>query len=251
MVRGLKVFADHFADYPAGDAVFGGAAGDVLFGEAGLDFRATKDLDIVLCIEVVDAGFAERFQTFLDKGGYQTRQRSDGRREFYRFQKPTDEAYPAMLELFARKPEIPLLPDDVTLTPVPIEDDAMSLSAILVDDAYYDLLLMRRVVKDGLSVIDAATLIPFKARAYIDLSQRKADGERVDSKTIRKHRSDVYRLTQLLPGTGSIELPSSIKGDMDAFVRDAEEAAYDPSSTVKGLTLAEGSGVLRRYFRLD
>ena len=105
MVRGLKVFADHFADYQDSYALIGGAACDVLFGEAGLDFRATKDLDIVLCIEVVDAGFAERFQTFLDKGGYQTRQRSDGRREFYRFQKPTDEAYPAMLELFARKPE--------------------------------------------------------------------------------------------------------------------------------------------------
>lgn len=46
--------------------------------EAGIHFRATKDLDIVLCAEVVDAAFIARFWEFVHAGGYQNRQKSTG-----------------------------------------------------------------------------------------------------------------------------------------------------------------------------
>ncbi len=38
---------------------------------------------------------------------------------------------------------------------------------------------------DGVTVLDAAYLIPFKAKAWMDLTDRKAAGEHVDSKTLR------------------------------------------------------------------
>ena len=41
--------------------LFGGTACDLALTEAGLQFRATKDLDIVLCIEALDAAFARAF----------------------------------------------------------------------------------------------------------------------------------------------------------------------------------------------
>jgi hypothetical protein len=38
-------------------------------------------------------------------GGYQVQERSEGKKQFYRFQKPKAENYPFMLELFSRSPD--------------------------------------------------------------------------------------------------------------------------------------------------
>ena len=57
MVKGLDRFREYFAGHEDGYALIGGAACDILFGEAGLPFRATKDFDIVLCVEVVSVEF--------------------------------------------------------------------------------------------------------------------------------------------------------------------------------------------------
>ena len=101
MVIGLDRFREHFAGHEDSYALIGGAACDIVFGEAGLPFRLTKDFDIVLCVEVVGAGFARVFADFLEAGGYEARERSTGRREFYRFHRPSDDTFPAMIELFA------------------------------------------------------------------------------------------------------------------------------------------------------
>jgi hypothetical protein len=62
--------------------------------EVGLPFRATRDLDIVLCIEALDAEFARGFWSFVKAGHYQLHQTATGSTRFYRFQKPADPAYP-------------------------------------------------------------------------------------------------------------------------------------------------------------
>lgn len=105
MVIGLDRFQELSAWHEDSYALIGGAACDIVFGEAGPPFRATRDFDIVLCAEVVGAGFAQVFADFLDAGGYQARQRSTGRREYYRLHQPSDEGFPAMIELFARRPD--------------------------------------------------------------------------------------------------------------------------------------------------
>ena len=71
MVKGLDRFREYFAGHEDGYALIGGAACDILFGEAGLPFRATKDFDIVLCVEVVSVEFGTVFADFLEAGGYQ------------------------------------------------------------------------------------------------------------------------------------------------------------------------------------
>lgn len=45
-------------------------------------------------------------------------------------------------------------------------------------------------------------LIPFKAKAWLDLKERKLNGEQVDSKNIKKHKNDVCRLAQLITANG-------------------------------------------------
>jgi len=63
MVNGLERFRKHFAPYTDQYILIGGTACTVIMQEAGLDFRATKDLDIVLysssdlvikCSELID-----------------------------------------------------------------------------------------------------------------------------------------------------------------------------------------------------
>lgn len=52
--------------------------------DAGLQFRATKDLDIALGIEPLDVAFAETFWRLIDAGGYEVRAKADGGK-LYRF----------------------------------------------------------------------------------------------------------------------------------------------------------------------
>ena len=189
MVKGLERFREHFKGHEASYALIGGAACDILFGEAGLPFRATRDFDIVLCVEVVGAEFGTVFADCLEAGGYRARERSTGQWEFYRFHRPADDTFPATIELFARRPDTQLLPEGAELAPIAVEEDVISLSAILLDDNYFDALRnMRRVIGD-ISLVDERILIPFKARAFLDLAQRRANGEAVDARHIRKQRA--------------------------------------------------------------
>ena len=94
----------------------------------------------------------------------------------------------------------------------------VSLSAILLDADYYTFIHSGRHVIDGLSLLSASHLIPIKARAWIDLNERKNLGEDVDEKNIRKHKNDTLRLYQLLTPTQRIALPESIKQDMQYFL---------------------------------
>uniref|UniRef100_UPI0027DBBA8D hypothetical protein n=1 Tax=uncultured Parolsenella sp. TaxID=2083008 RepID=UPI0027DBBA8D len=55
-MRGIDKFKERFAGHDGEYVLIGGGACDLLFGEAGQDFRATKDLDLVVaCHDVVYA----------------------------------------------------------------------------------------------------------------------------------------------------------------------------------------------------
>jgi hypothetical protein len=81
------------------------------------------------------------------------------------------------------------------------------LSAILLDDAYYEFILAGRREVDGLPYVGEDRLIPLKASAWLDLGERQARSEPVDSKNIRRHVNDVLRLSRLLAPDVRIELP--------------------------------------------
>lgn len=70
MIEGLERFRDHFREFTDQYVLIGGAACDLAMEAAGLPFRATKDLDIVLCVEALDAAFVEAFWEFINEGGY-------------------------------------------------------------------------------------------------------------------------------------------------------------------------------------
>lgn len=186
MVTGIDSFKEWFKGSEEQYAIIGGTACDILMTEEGLDFRATKDIDLVLIIEAVDANFGKKFWE---------------------------------IELFTRKLDTIQLPEDAVLTPLPMDEDISSLSAILLDDDYYEFLKQGKVTVDGVTVLDAAYLIPFKAKAWMDLTDRKAAGEHVDSKNIKKHKNDVFRLTELIDSTAKVVAPQGVYADIQEFVQ--------------------------------
>jgi hypothetical protein len=64
VVRGLGVFRKHFAAHAGQFVLIGGTAATLAMESAGLEFRATKDLDIVLHIEALGPDFGKTFWNF-------------------------------------------------------------------------------------------------------------------------------------------------------------------------------------------
>ena len=92
--------------------------------------------------------------------------------------------------------------NDTVLTPILVDDEISSLSAILLNEAYYELLKTGQKMVDGIPVLSPTCLIPFKAKAWLDLKERKLNGDQVDSKNIKKHKNDEFRLALLITANG-------------------------------------------------
>jgi len=225
MVKGFDSFKKWFAGYEEQFVIIGGTACDIIMGAQGLDFRATKDIDMVLVIESLTPEFGHRFWGYVKDGGYEHKNKNSGEPQFYRFTNPDKPEFPYMIELFSRRLDTIRLPDDAVLTPMPLDDDLSSLSAILVDDDYYNFLCAGRTVIDEIPILDVAYLIPFKAKAWLDLTVRKASDESVDSRHIRKHKNDVFRLSGLLTADMTVNVPETIRADLNDFfsAMDAED----------------------------
>lgn len=228
MVNGLELFRAWFAGHSGQYVLIGGTAAALSMEAAGLSFRSTKDLDIVLHVESLNPAFGKAFWDFIAAGGYQLHQTdSSNTPSFYRFQKPADPEFPATLELFSRKPDaLPAFSGN--LTPIPFDESVSSLSAILLNDTYYDFIFERRRDIEGMPYIGEDGLIPLKALAWQQLQQLKTQGAQIDSKSIRKHAYDILRLSQLLSPVTRITLPEEIAADMRRFINAAlDDATLD------------------------
>ncbi|MBQ5344538.1 MAG: hypothetical protein J6F33_05005 [Acidaminococcaceae bacterium] len=228
MALGIDVFRNHFRQFQNQYVLIGGVACDLLFDEVGESFRPTKDIDMVLIVEALTTEFAASFWQFIEDGGYEARQRSNGKPEFYRFVKPKRLDYPIMIELFAR------LESNVTfstfnhLVPLHIDDEISSLSAILLNESYYRFLLEGRTVSEDISVLDAPHLIPLKMKAWLDLTEKKAEGMHVNDRDLRKHRQDVFRLFPLISDDAVISVPEEVYDDIQKFIGEVRVLPFEP-----------------------
>lgn len=227
MVKGLDLFREHFRSFADRYVLIGGTACDLIMNEAGLQFRATKDLDIVLCVEALDRAFAEAFWGFVNAGHYQLQKKATGERRFYRFEKPRDTAYPEMLELFSRVPDALSIAEGSHLTPIPVDEEVASLSAILLDSDYYEWIHAGKREIQGVPIVGLEHLVPLKAKAWLDLRARKKSGETVDSKSIRKHRNDVFRLFQMIDPDSKVEPPGPIAENIRSFLEHVSQEDVD------------------------
>lgn len=247
MVKGLDTFREYFADYEKQYVLIGGAACDIVFESNEANFRATRDLDMVLIIEALTPEFGEKFWEFIVAGKYRNKATSSGNPQFYRFDKPEDDSFPKMIELFCRS-DFELRQAE-GITPIHIDDEISSLSAILLDDDYYKALLDGKVVREGLSVLRPEYIILFKAKAYLDLKARKDAGEAVDSSDIKKHKKDILRIAAELILEPVVDLPETVKADIKFFIEFLEQEPYDQNSLkMYGLKNMDIVDLLKRVF---
>jgi hypothetical protein len=222
MVVGLEVFKEKFSCFNGQYTLIGGVACGLLMNEANLKFRETKDFDIVLILEALTNDFSNALWAFIKEGEYEYREKSTDKPTFYRFSNPKKANFPKIIELFSRNTTILDYPNDLNIIPLHLSDELSSLSAILMDENYYEFLLNGLFMIDNIQVLGEIHIIPFKAKAWLDLVQRKEKGMPIDSKNINKHKNDIFRLSQLLSENTIIVLPTDIKNDMISFISSME-----------------------------
>lgn len=252
MVTGFTKFKERFQGFENQNVVIGGTACDLIMENEDLPFRATKDIDIVLIVESVTAEFGRQFWEYVKEADYEHLNKSTGETQFYRFTSPKSKEYPYMVEIFSRNPDFITLDDDAILTPIPVDEEISSLSAILLNEAYYDLLKNGQMIIDGIPVLSPTCLIPFKAKAWLDLRERKSNGEKVDSKNIKKHKNDVFRLAQLITADTRQNLGAEIAMDMKHFLSEIENEEVDLKSIgVRGTDKKRIMDFLYQCYRID
>ena len=217
MVKGLDLFSEHFKGHLDSFLLIGGVACEQWLALRGRPFRITRDMDVVLVVEALSPAFIKHFWSFIQNGHYRRRQKSEMRKEHYRFSRPETPDFPAMIELFSRRLDTIALDAGQHLTPIPMDVDLSSLSAILMEDAYYNLALETRITVGNLPIVKAEGLIPLKARAWRDLHGRLQRHEPVDKNDVLKHRNDIFRLTLALTNE-PFRLCDSIRADLQSFV---------------------------------
>lgn len=225
-VLGLKRFREAMRGFEGSYALIGGSACDLLLAEQGVVFRATKDLDIVVLTDSPVSGFVAAFWKFIKDGGYEPWCSRDEKTHFYRFVNPKEPDYPHMIELFARDSVSRLFDDNAEVARLPFDGNISSLSAILLDNEYYRLLLKGLIEVDGISTLDEAHLILLKMRAHIDLNERHAEGLHVNAVDLKKHRKDVVRLLEYVPDDLVLDLSERVKGDCRRFIDTLEDADF-------------------------
>ena len=89
------------------------------------------------------------------------------------------------------------------------------------------MLLGGRIEVEGLMILSPVFIIPFKAKAWLDLTDKKNKGISVDEKDIRKHKNDIARLVAVVDGNAPIALPREVKEDMSYFLSQYEKEPAD------------------------
>ena len=198
MVTGLDKFREAFIEYVDNYVIIGGTACDIVLRDTDMTPRATSDIDMIVVVENMTPEFATAFWQFIRNGKYKPTKRdreTDGQTVYtlYRFEE-AEAGYPVKIELLSRHSDILGEPSGFVIEPIPVGEEVSSLSAIIMDDDYYNFTIKNSFVDNGLKVASPLALIVLKIKAYLNLLAEKEQGHHVNTKHIKKHRSDVLKL---------------------------------------------------------
>lgn len=185
---------------------------------------ATEDLDVVVIVDRNCIEFATALWAFIKSVGYEIGKTADGKCTYYRFRIPEGSRraldYPGQIELFARHPDFTLEDETSEVAPLSFDGAISSLSAIILDDGYYDFIRDNATNIGGITLLDALHIIPLKMRAHIDINRSYEEGRHCNDIDRRKHRSDVARLAGLLSSSARLELTEQMRADAEDFFTD-------------------------------
>ena len=225
-MEGLEKFREAFAEFPDNYVVIGGTACDIAMTGTVVRPRATHDIDMIVIAENITETFGERLWQFVREAGYRPEKRKhiegeSTKYELYRFL-DGKVGYPEMIELLSRHPNVLGEPKGFVIEPLPLGDDTSSMSAIIMDDDFYHFAIEHSRLTDGIRHADPVALVALKAKAYLNLVADKQNGKHVNSKDIRKHRSDVLKNLVIIEES-LVEAPASIVGCINEFVNSLQD----------------------------
>lgn len=220
-MEGLEKFREAFEAYSDNYVIIGGTACDITMTGTTVRPRATHDIDMIVVVEKMTADFAEHFAIYTRRWLSSVRNASRKKAKLQSTNcivlSTENRDYPEMIELLSRHPDILGEPKGLIVEPLPVDEETSSLSAIIMDDDFYHFTIQHSKLTNGLRHADSAALIALKARAYLNLLQDKANGKHVNSKDIKKHRSDVLKNVVIMEDN-EIIAPESIVACIRDFV---------------------------------
>jgi len=227
MVKGLEKFKEHFRGFEDNYVIIGGTACALFLRDTDMRPRATDDIDMILVIEKMTPEFGQRFWDFIVLGEYIIRQGrykdKKSKAELFRFIHPKED-FPIQIELLSKHPDILGEPTGFHLTPIPVGDGISSLSAILLDEDYYNQAIENSVIENGIRIANLLSLLCLKIKAFQNLTEEKKTNPSVRNSDIKKHRDDVFKLLAMLidPFT-SVDLSANMKKSIDDFIHIMEQ----------------------------
>lgn len=218
MVGGLDKFREAFADFTDNFVIIGGTACDEVLSGTIMRPRPTLDIDIIVIVENMTAEFANAFWKFIAEGSYRPgiRKNDDGTPKYvlYSFDNGAL-GYPAKIELLSHHNDV--FTNAAHTEPLPIDGDVSSLSAIILDEPYYNLTVRNSFISNGLRYAAPAALAALKARAYLNLLAERDAGYHINSKDILKHRNDVIKLTATMASGEATEAGQDVINTINEF----------------------------------
>ena len=95
------------------------------------------------------------------------------------------------------------------------------------NDDYYKFMLEGRKVVQGIGILDAEHIIPFKMFAWLDLKRRKESGEHVNERDLKKHKNDVFRLVASVDVGTRLTISGQIEKDARRFLDSVRHEPVD------------------------
>ncbi|MBR1797407.1 MAG: hypothetical protein IJ757_05270 [Clostridiales bacterium] len=239
----LVSFRQKFRDFTDNYTVIGGTACMILMDEAGRNFRATKDVDMILIMEDGGKDFGQVFWDYIIEGQY-TCGWKGSEPHYYRFTDPIH-GYPGQIELFSKRSDFIV---DSRIIPIHIEDDISSLSAIALDKDFYDFMKGGRRIVDGISILGAEFIIPFKMYAWLNNIEKRQRGEHVNEDDIKKHKNDVFRLLPLTNPDVKVPTRGNVKNAVKSFLEAMKDEPIAKEFLSGGRTKTESLEIIKKLY---
>ena len=239
----LRSFRETFKDYADYYTVIGGTACMILMEEAGRNFRATKDVDMILIMEDGGEEFCKVFWEYVLRGKYVCGWK-ESEPHYYRFTDPIP-GFPGKIELFSKREDFKL---DARIIPVHVDDDVSSLSAIALDNDFYDFMKTGRRVVDGISILGAEYVIPFKMYAWLNNLDLRKKGEQINTDDIKKHKNDIFRLVPLTNPEVKVQTAGNVRATVLAFLEAMKAENVASEFLANGRTKEETLELIKQLY---
>lgn len=208
---GLSHFEHYFRELKENYVVVGGFATIMLLDkEMDAHGKATYDIDLVL-LTTTSTQMADKIKSYVKEGGYTIQKGQKEEYQYFRFVDPEVDGFAKEIELFAAEEYGIELDEGQRIIPIDPDEGLYSLSAIMLDKEYFEMIKNNIVDIDGVPCSNSQATILLKMSAMYDLYHR-------EDKKWKKHRRDILKLALLLTGDERIVLTGRMIDDVNFFM---------------------------------